>query len=678
MNSRNATLLPTFQPGDVLRIAVLALCYALAGQASFAVSVSHGIVTLVVFAAEGFALAATILFGPRLWLGVFFGQWVLALFNGLAWPVALGVSAVNALEAVIGGWLFIRLGLRRDISRVRDILGLLGLIFLVLQPFSASLGHLVLFAGGIVAPNALLVSWGSWWFGNSMGQILIVPLLLSLAANWGNGALQPWRLLWVAALVGLTGVLLLSGAAWVSVAVVFAVLTPLLVFLAARHGMAEACLGLTIFSIQALLFTRLQHGPFWQSGQALLLDLNILLLGEALIVLLVSALLGELRRSTQLRGDLLEQIHRIEGEVPGVIYQYRLKPDGTQEFPYVSAGISQLCAVSVEQVLADASILFDMIHPQDLPGLLRSVEASARQLTPWRQEYRAFVAGRERWLQANATPRREASGAVLWHGFLTDVTERRQADEALQDKARALAEASQAKSRFLASMSHELRTPLNAVIGFTGRLIATDEGAFSPRQREALFSIERNGRHLLGIINDLLDMARIESGQLEIQLDRVAPGDVLLNLKQQMAALAEQKGLRLQFEPVDPDLILLADAKRLLQILINLLGNAIKFCAQGQVSVSAVSATRHACAGVLFCVADTGPGIASEALPRLFLRFSRLDSRVSERVEGAGLGLSLVRELSELHGGEVWVESQLGHGSQFYVWLPMAPQCRLG
>ena len=178
------------------RVLVLALFYYCAGQASFSIAVSSGIVTPVVFAAEGFALAGTILFGTRVWPGVFLGQLALALVNGLPWPLALAIAASNSLEAVLGGKLFRYFKLNPALERVRDMAGLWILIILVLQPFSATVGNLILWLGGKVATAGLAGSWFSWWAGNVLGQVLIVPLGLALFCARPAGKVR-WRERWL-------------------------------------------------------------------------------------------------------------------------------------------------------------------------------------------------------------------------------------------------------------------------------------------------------------------------------------------------------------------------------------------------------------------------------------------------------------------------------------------------
>jgi len=272
-------------------------------------------------------------------------------------------------------------------------------------------------------------------------------------------------------------------------------------------------------------------------------------------------------------------------------------------------------------------------------------------------------------------------------GFFNDITERLQAGEALiaernslarrveertADLSRVNAELSRAvraKDEFLANMSHELRTPLNAILGISEVLLEQFRGPLNERQQESLRTIEISGHHLLALINDILDLAKVESGQMEVQLDHVVITELcessLLFVKEQ----ALKKHLHLEYRVDDPQAVMHADARRLKQMLVNLLSNAVKFTeAGGRVNLEVQT---DAEAGVVrFVVEDTGIGMHPEEMGRLFQPFVQLDSRLNRQHEGTGLGLALVRRFAELHGGGVTVESELGQGSRFTIALP--------
>ena len=228
--------------------------------------------------------------------------------------------------------------------------------------------------------------------------------------------------------------------------------------------------------------------------------------------------------------------------------------------------------------------------------------------------------------------------------------------------------ANQAKSSFLASMSHELRTPLNAVIGFSELLEQEIFGALNDKQRAYVGNVLISGRHLLQLVNDILDISKVEAGRMDLALEPTPIGGLVDIARSVIAAMATKKGIDLEVD-VSADLPrLFVDPGRIKQVLYNLISNAIKFTPSGgTVRVSACVVGE----AVQIMVADTGIGIAQEHLPRLFREFEQLPQAAGTRPEGTGLGLALTKRLVELHGGTVRVESELGKGSRFSVYLPL-------
>lgn len=239
-----------------------------------------------------------------------------------------------------------------------------------------------------------------------------------------------------------------------------------------------------------------------------------------------------------------------------------------------------------------------------------------------------------------------------------------------QEKARIAAEeANRAKSEFLASMSHELRTPLTSILGLSEALQQGVFGALNERQGRSLKYIEDSGRHLLNLINDILDLSKIEAGRLEISEQLVAVAELCRSCIEITAQSAEAKKLRVTWRVEPPDLTLVSDPRRLLQILFNLLSNAVKFTPEaGNVELIVRANPREET--VSFLVTDTGIGIAAEDLSRLFQPFVQLDTRQTPGGQGTGLGLAVVKRLTDRLGGSVHVESQEGQGSRFMVVLP--------
>ena len=237
----------------------------------------------------------------------------------------------------------------------------------------------------------------------------------------------------------------------------------------------------------------------------------------------------------------------------------------------------------------------------------------------------------------------------------------------IEEKSRQLAEASQHKSQFLANMSHELRTPLNAILGYTELVLDSVYGEMPQKARAVLERVEKNGRHLLGLINDVLDLSKIEAGQLTLSLSDYSLKSVIQTVFSAVEPLAAQKKITLSVH-VAPELPQgRGDERRLTQVLLNLVGNAIKFTDAGEVSIkgSAVNGSFNV------AVRDTGPGISSADQAKLFQEFQQADNSITRKKGGTGLGLAISRRIIELHGGRIWVDSRLGQGSTFSFMLPV-------
>jgi signal transduction histidine kinase len=237
---------------------------------------------------------------------------------------------------------------------------------------------------------------------------------------------------------------------------------------------------------------------------------------------------------------------------------------------------------------------------------------------------------------------------------------------------RQLEVASKHKSQFLANMSHELRTPLNAILGYTELIVDQIYGEVPEKINEVLDRVQKSGRHLLGLINDVLDLSKIEAGQLTLELNSYAFNDVVQAVVSAVGSLAAEKQLRLTTD-LAPDLPAgQGDIRRITQVLLNLVGNAIKFTEKGEVSVG-VSASNGM---FLAAVADTGPGIRQEDQQKIFEEFQQSDTAVTKSKTGTGLGLAIAKRIVELHGGRIWVESVVGKGSTFFLTLPIKAERR--
>ncbi len=245
--------------------------------------------------------------------------------------------------------------------------------------------------------------------------------------------------------------------------------------------------------------------------------------------------------------------------------------------------------------------------------------------------------------------------------------------EEIQEKSRQVEIASQHKMQFLANMSHELRTPLNAILGFSELLVDGIYGALDDRVKAVLERVQHNGKHLLGLINDVLDLSKMDAGQLKLTLDAYSMSALVKSTLASTESLARAKGLALECSIADGLPAGWGDERRLAQVLLNIVGNAIKFTDQGKVEVMATATDGKY--SVEVC--DTGPGIAEADQPRIFEEFQQVDVSSTRSKGGTGLGLAIARRIVEMHGGTISVVSKLGAGSTFHIVLPVrVPQQR--
>ncbi len=260
-------------------------------------------------------------------------------------------------------------------------------------------------------------------------------------------------------------------------------------------------------------------------------------------------------------------------------------------------------------------------------------------------------------------------GGIL--GVVTDITQHKQVEVALREATTAAEAASRAKSEFLANMSHEIRTPLNGIMGLVD---LTLDSSLDETQRRYLTLVKSSSTSLLNILNDILDLSRIEAGRLSVEQLGFDLRSLLHEALAPLEPRAREKGLTLQCT-VAPDVPaqLVSDPLRLRQIVVNLVGNAIKFTRQGRVDLSAWPEGRGSAAVLHLCVADTGVGIAPDKLDRIFESFTQADNSTTREYGGTGLGLTISRRLAQALGGQLWAQSQVGIGSRFHLTLPLLP-----
>ena len=314
----------------------------------------------------------------------------------------------------------------------------------------------------------------------------------------------------------------------------------------------------------------------------------------------------------------------------------------------------------------------EALHPEDLPDVLAKWERAYRNGETYSGECR--FRAKDGFYQTFifiGTPVRDESGKIInWVGINTNIADRVEAEIALQEAKDAAEYANRAKSEFLATMSHELRTPLNAVIGFSEILRDEILGTINDEQKELVLDIHTSGNHLLAMINDILDLSKIEAGKMELQLENFSIKEAVTEVNTIVTALANKKQIQLSLE-FDQEVSIEADKIKFKQILYNLLSNAIKFTDEGGEVTTKFEVSNTALLG---SVTDTGVGISAQDREKLFQPFTQLDASSTRAHSGTGLGLALTNRLIELHGGKIWVESEIEKGSTFSFTFPLRQQ----
>jgi PAS domain S-box-containing protein len=322
-----------------------------------------------------------------------------------------------------------------------------------------------------------------------------------------------------------------------------------------------------------------------------------------------------------------------------------------------------------------ATPYMELIHPEDREATTLEVGKliEGREIINFENRFRCKD-GSYRWLLWSAAMHAEEQAL---YAVARDITGRKESEDMLlavnrelEEKSAALEQATRHKSEFLANMSHELRTPMNSIIGFTARVLKRAGEQLPERQKRNLEIVERNARHLLHLINDLLDISKIEAGKMEIFAETFLLQQLIDEARELAPALIGEKDLRLVVEVGQPGAELFTDHTKLKQVLINLISNAVKFTEAGTVTLSAHCLSSEAGDSLVLSVSDTGMGISQEALGQIFESFKRVETGIARDAGGTGLGLAITKNITTLLGGDLEVESEPGKGSTFTVTIP--------
>ncbi len=368
--------------------------------------------------------------------------------------------------------------------------------------------------------------------------------------------------------------------------------------------------------------------------------------------------------------DAEARLLHITNAVPGVVYQCEVG-QGRTRFTFVSDRLFEIRGIEREALLADGAVSARQIVPGDRERCVQGVLGAAARREAWRDEYRIKLPdGTLRWIRGEIIPEEAlaADGSTVFTGIWQDVSDTKRASEELRVAKEEAEAANRSKSDFLANMSHEIRSPMNGVIGMTELALDTELTAL---QREYLEVVKTSSEALLDLINDILDFSKIEAGKLRIERIPFNLQRVVDDTLKPLSMRAREKGLEL-VRDIAPDVPqnLQGDPGRLRQVLVNLIGNALKFTEKGQVAlrISQLDSQRAdgSDGGLHFAISDSGIGVPANKLKSIFDAFSQEDSSTTRKYGGTGLGLAISSRLVEALGGRIWVESEVGRGSTFH------------
>lgn len=473
-------------------------------------------------------------------------------------------------------------------------------------------------------------------------------------------------------------------------------------------------------------------------------------------------------------------LSKLAEQAPGVLYQYRQWPDGHSSFPFASTGMTDIYDVTPEQVVSDASVVFDQIHPEDLPKVSQTIQHSGEALEIWQCQYRVRHGEDWKWVEGRASPERLPDDSIMWHGYIVDIDDKKRTQLQLQEseeQLRRLFELSpigialtdyqsgeglavneallrptgynrdsflalrledlipedfdtlqtealealrttgrfgpferniaradtstfparvqgllihnssgrsliwtlvediserrkveQMKNDFIATISHELRTPLTSIAGSLGLIAGGALGDLPDKVNRMIAIAARNSDQLRLLINDLLDMDKLVSGQMSMTLADHPAGPLLERVIEQLHTYSVERGVEVRLHQ-EPSVLIYTDAFRLQQALNNLLSNAIKFSPQG--GIVDVLQSQHD-GKLRIHVRDQGPGVPEDFQPRLFEKFAQAHSPDSQSRGGTGLGLAITREIMSQLGGQVGFQAEPGEGTVFWLEVPLA------
>jgi PAS domain S-box-containing protein len=626
-----------------LMMVALFVSYVASARLGIELSVAHGVITPV-WAPTGIALAALVLYGPRLWPAVALGALVANVTSGASGIDALFISVGNTLEAVVGSVLLRRADFQPGLDRVKDVFSFILLAAVASTLIAATNGVTTLWISGEVSGSDYGSEWLLWWIGDAMGALLVAPLILVLST-------RPWRrlanrslleaLVLLVALVSVSSIVFLGGQ-WRYPHLLF----PLLIWATLRFRQLGAVTSSFIVGAIAIAGAVQGTTPLGDdSATEIVQILEALTAGVAVSLLILGAVLSE-------RSEAETKLERANASLAEA---QQLTHIGSWEWDIGSDRVSwsdelyRLYGLEPQSVEIDYETYVARVHPDDRERVQSAVREALAARQPFAFDHRIQLGdGRTRWVQGRGRVILDGSGTpVRLVGTSQDITERKRVDE-LRDS-------------ILSAVSHELRTPLTSIIGFAVTLKEKGARLGEQTRTEMVDHLAEQAHKLERLLSDLLDLDRLRRGFVQPSFRESDVGELVTQVASGYAA--SNRTIE-----VDADHALAEiDPPKVERIIDNLLANAVKHTPP-ETAVRVV--VREQDDGVLVEVNDRGSGIAEAERETIFEIFNRGSADTTDRSGGTGIGLSLVAQFTAMHGGRAWVEDNPGGGSSFRVFLP--------
>jgi PAS domain S-box-containing protein len=681
---------PASAAARLLVLVVVAAAYATSGTIGLSLAFVNESTTAV-WPPAGIALGALLLCGRWVWPAVTVGAFLVNVTTSENVAAALAIASGNTLEVVAAAWAAQRFaGGRAAFDRTPDLLRFVALSVMGATTIAATVGTGSLLAAGLATRADAASIWLTWWLGDAAGIMMFTPLIVL----WAAPGREPWTLA-----RGLEALALAAGVIGTA-SVVFGdtipgnqhlqlqfLAIPLLLWAAFRFGARETATCATMLSVFAIEGTLDGQGPF--TGSSLnqsLLTLQGFIAVISMVMLAVAAeVAGRWRVEREMRSlnDALEQrvasrtdeltrVHNRLVEAQHVAHIGSWEWDVATNVVWWSEELYRIYGISPAEPVTYESFL-TLVHHDDRSIIAAAIDAASRHGEPFAFEHRIVRPdGDVRVVHGQGRVLLDAAGRTTrMVGTSHDITERvaleeERAQRRIAEAARQDAEAaSRAKDQFLAMLSHELRTPLNVALGWTH--VVRDAAGLDVRVKRAVDTIHRNLQTLTRLVSDIMDVSRIAAGSLALDIRDVDVRQLVEAAVDSVRHAAANRAITIHPEVAPSIPPLKGDVGRLEQVVWNLLANAAKFARDGGRITISVTGDADA---VQIVVEDDGPGIAAAFLPHVFEPFRQADSSATREHGGLGLGLSIARQLVQLHGGSITAGNRDGGGAMFTVRLP--------